>query len=85
MLAGTRARKLPLFPRKRKSQEGASGKLAFQCNLMELTATRPNVQMGNRRYVFAIIAVGALSTTALVVAVEISIVYQVKATPPQID
>ena len=85
MSPGTQAKEWPLFPRKRQIQGGASGKLTFQCNLMELTATRPNVQMANRRYVFAIIAVGALSTTALVVAVQISSVYQVKATPPQID
>ena len=170
MLAGTRARKLPLFPRKRKSQEGASGKVAFKtqlsmqldgapaqtsksrivyvfvmkCNVNHicnqttvnwaqlsnrgyvdtdmLTGSYPHrkymvcmlrnrchrcgtsgddddeqlkiellsqwqleAESRNCRYVFAIIAVGALSTTALVVAVQISIVYQVKATPPQID
>ena len=82
MSPGTQAREWPLFPRKRQSQVGASGKHAFQRNLMELTATRPNVQMGNRRYVFAIITVGALTTSALLLAVQISVVHQVKATPP---
>ena len=50
-------------------------------------ATPPNgtdVHMPKPRYVFAIIAVGALVTTAVLVAVQISIVHQVKSTPPHL-
>ena len=63
---------------------------ATQCSLIQLTATRFHVhvilykfqKIPNPRYVFAIIVVGALTSIAVLVAVQISIIHEVKGTTP---